>query len=123
MTQQSNKLLSTTTQLIDPNKIKQIEYIIDPHGQIQNIGTKESTVTIENKEFIVSMPEIAKIHLGATNDFTIQKIANTGAITEFKKNSTTLIYIPEPTDSIVTGNETTKSTININGNDVLDLSK
>lgn len=123
MTQQSNKLLSTTTQLIDPNKIKQIEYIIDPHGQIQNIGTKESTVTIENKEFIVLMPEIAKIHLGATNDFTIQKIANTGAIAEFKKNSTTLIYIPEPTDSIVTGNETTKSTININGTDVLDLSK
>ncbi|MEI6672320.1 MAG: hypothetical protein WCL02_02940 [bacterium] len=115
--------MATTTQLVDPNKIKQIEYIIDPHGQIQNIGTKESTISIENKEFIVSMPEIAKIHLGATNDFIIQKIANTGAIHEFKKNTSTLIYIPEPTDSIITGNETTKSTIHINGNDILDLSK
>ncbi|MEI8009087.1 MAG: hypothetical protein WCI00_07055 [bacterium] len=62
---------------MDPSKIKQIEYIIDPHGQIQSINTKESTLTIENKGFIVLMPEIAKIHLGNTSDFKIQKIANT----------------------------------------------
>jgi len=74
ITQQSNKLLATTTQLVDPNKIKQIEYIINPHGQIQSISNKESTLRIENKELVVFMPEIAKIHLGKTSDFKIQKI-------------------------------------------------
>lgn len=41
----------------------------------------------------------------------------------FKKNSNTLLYIPEPTDSIITGNEATKTKITINGNDIIDLSK
>lgn len=83
ITNQSNKLLATTTQLVDPSKIKQIEYIIDPHGQIQSINTKESTLIIENKELIVLMPEIAKIHLGTTDKFKIQKLADSGAINEF----------------------------------------
>ena len=123
ITDQSNKLLATTTQLVDPSKIKQIEYIIDPHGQIQSINTKESTLTIENKGFIVLMPEIAKIHLGSTSDFKIQKIANTWAINEFTKDSNTIVYIPEPTDSVVTGNEATKAQITINGIDIMDLTK
>jgi hypothetical protein len=33
----SDKIIATTTSLIDPNNIKQIEYIIDTYGQIQNI--------------------------------------------------------------------------------------
>lgn len=41
MTTKSNKLLATTTELVDPNKIKQIEYIISPSGQIQSISNKE----------------------------------------------------------------------------------
>lgn len=120
---QSNKLLAATTQLVDPNKIKQIEYIINPHGQIQNISIKESTLTIENKEFIVLMPEIAKIHLGMTERFEIQTLRDSWAASQFEKNKNTVLYIPEPTDSVITGNETTKSKIIINGIDVIDLTK
>lgn len=76
MTSQSNKLLATTTELVDPSKIKQIEYIISPHGQIQSINTKVSKLTIENKAFIVLMPEIAKIHLGASSNFEIKTYAD-----------------------------------------------
>lgn len=123
ITNQSNKLLATTTQLVDPSKIKQIEYIIDPHGQIQSINTKGSTLIIENKELIVLMPEIANIHLGTTDKFKIQKLADSGAINEFWKDGNTFLYIPEPTDSVVTGNEATKSKITINGIDVIDLDK
>lgn len=123
ITNQSNKLLATTTQLIDPNKIKQIEYIISPQGQIQSISNKEATLTIENNEFLVMMPEIAKIHLGKTDTFTIQQITDTWAASEFKKDKNTVLYIPEPTDSVITGNETTKSKIIINGIDAIDLVK
>jgi predicted RNA-binding protein with RPS1 domain len=67
------------------------------------------------------MLDIANIHLGKIADFKIQKIENTGAVVEFAKNSNTLLYIPEPTDSVVTGNEATKSQITINGMTIIDL--
>jgi predicted RNA-binding protein with RPS1 domain len=67
------------------------------------------------------MPDIANIHLGKIADFKIQKIENTGAVVDFTKNSNTLLYIPEPTDSVVTGNEATKSQITINGMTIIDL--
>jgi hypothetical protein len=85
LTQKSEKLLATTTQIVDPSKIKQIAYIIDQHGEIQSIDNKASTLIIENKEFVVLMPEIAKIRLGAISDFKIQTIKNTGDIATFKK--------------------------------------
>jgi hypothetical protein len=121
LTQKSEKLLATTTQIVDPSKIKQIAYIIDQHGEIQSIDNKVSTLIIENKEFVVLMPEIAKIRLGAISDFKIQTIKNTGDIATFKKNTNTVIYIPEPTDSVVTGNESTKTKITINGIDVFNI--
>lgn len=34
-----------------------------------------------------------------------------------------LVYISEPTDSVITGNEASKSKIIINGKDVIDLVK
>jgi len=83
ITDQSNKLLATTTELVDPSKIKQIEYIIDPNGQIQSINNKVATLTIQDKKIIAQMPEIANIHLGATTDFKIQKFADSGAISGF----------------------------------------
>ena len=76
MTSLSSKLLATTTELIDPSKIKQIEYIIDPNGQIQSINGKKSTLTIDTKEFVVTMPDIENIHLGATDDFKILELAD-----------------------------------------------
>lgn len=77
MTDKSKKLLATTTELVDPSKIKQIEFIIDPHAQIQTIMDKSSSIIIENKELIVLMPEVAKIHVGNASSYQIQKIADT----------------------------------------------
>ena len=61
---------------MDPSKIKQIEYIIDPNGQIQSITNKVATLAVEDKKFVIEMPEIAKIGLGATNTFSIQKLTD-----------------------------------------------
>lgn len=72
----SNKVLASTTELIDPSKIKQIEDIVTPQGQIQSISNKGYSLIIENKEFIAVLPEIAKIHLGATQNFKIQTLAD-----------------------------------------------
>lgn len=120
VTAQSYKLLATTTELVDPSKIKQIEYIVNPNGQIQSISNKESTLTIDNKNFIVQLPEIGEINLGATESFKIDTLADTGAVSGFGKNTNTLLYIPEPTDSIITANDTTKSKIIINQETVID---
>jgi len=76
MTTKSNKLLATTTQLIDPSKIKQIEYIIDPNGQIQSINNKEFELTIKNQQFIINLPEVADVIFGSTNNFKIQAITD-----------------------------------------------
>jgi hypothetical protein len=43
-------------------------------------------------------------------------------VNAFAKNANTLLYIAEPTDSVITGNEATKSKITINGVDVINLS-
>jgi len=69
------------------------------------------------------MPSIAKIHLGPTTNFKIQTLTDSGTINEFTKDNNTLLYIPEPTDSVITGNEATKSKIIINGADIIDLNK
>ncbi len=123
MTDKSKKLLATTTELVDPSKIKQIEFIIDPHAQIQTIMDKTSSIIIENKELIVLMPEVAKIHVGNASSYQIQKIADTWSLKGFGKNANRILYIPEPTDSIITGNIATNQKITINWSDVIDLSK
>ncbi|MCX6825442.1 MAG: VCBS repeat-containing protein [candidate division SR1 bacterium] len=123
ITNQSNKLLATTTELVDPSKIKQIEFILNPHGQIQSINNKTATLTIENKKIIGTLPNIAKIDLGLSNQYKIQTLIDSGAISEFKKDSNTLIYIAEPTDSIISGNQATTTKVTINGIDVIDINK
>jgi len=123
ITTQSNKLLATTTQLVDPTKIKQIEYIINPNGQIQNISNKEYTLTIDSGAITAQMPEIVDIHLGASENFTIEKLSDSWAAITFGKNENKILYIPEPTDSVITSNEVSNKKITINGADVFDLSK
>ncbi len=123
MTNQSNKLLATTTQLIDPNKIKQVQYIVSPNGQITNINTTPYTLTLENKSIVAIVPEVAKIVLGKSKNFTIKNITDSWAVYTFAKNENTIIYIPEATDSIITGNKSDTSKISINGIDIFDLKK
>jgi len=70
-------LLATTTQLVDPNKIKQIEYIISQNGQIRSINETPVPLTIENKQLMIRIPNVSDINLGASDTFTIQSIEDT----------------------------------------------
>lgn len=122
ITAQSNKLLSTTTEIVDPTKIKQIERIITPNGQIQTINETASTLTIEQKKIVAKLWEIAEIKIGASNNFNIITATESWTIKDIEKNGNMMIYIPEPTDSIVTNNEASKDNIVINNEvTILDL--
>jgi len=123
ITEQSNKLLATTTQLVDPNKIKQIEYIISQNGQIRSINETPVPLTIENKQLMIRIPNVSDINLGASDTFTIQSIEDTWSISESEKDENTIIYIPEETDSIITSNEATRTKIRINDVDIIDIDK
>jgi hypothetical protein len=72
---------------------------------------------------VITLPDIADIHLAAAPTYEIKTYTDSGAIAGFEKTKNTLLYIPEPTDSIITGNEANASKIIINGSDILDLSK
>lgn len=63
MTSKSNKLIATTTELVDPNKIKQVDFVLNPNGQVQSINQGEFALTIQDKKLVVNMPDIAKIYL------------------------------------------------------------
>lgn len=69
------------------------------------------------------IPDVAKVHLGKMTDYEIKTLKDTGAIDTFKKQRTTLLYVPEPLDSVITGNEATTSKITINGIDILDIDR
>jgi hypothetical protein len=58
--------------------------------------------------------------MGKTQDFIIQQLSSTGDINNFSKDTNTLLYIPEPTDSIITGNQSTKTSIRINGKEIIN---
>jgi alpha-N-acetylglucosamine transferase len=63
MTQQSEKLLAITTQLIDYTKIKKIPYITHSNGQIQSINNDDIYITIKDKKITAELPEIAEINI------------------------------------------------------------
>lgn len=73
ITSKSNKLLATTTELVDPAKIKQISYIVSPNGQIKSISDGPSSLSIQDGMLMANLPGIADITLGHAEDFTIQK--------------------------------------------------
>lgn len=121
ITSKSDKLLATTTQLVDPNKIKQIAYIIDEQGQVQSIDNTPYELDIQNGKIVIRMPETANIYLGKSNTFSIVSTQHTGDIATIEKNKNLLIYIPEPLDSIITGNEANKTRITVNNKAIIDL--
>ena len=121
MTKKSEKLLATTTQLIDPTKIKQIPYITHPHGQIQSLHDDDFYLTIQDKNIIAQLPEIAEIHLWESKNFTIKTIENREELSNRDKTKNTFFYLPEPIDSIITENTSDKNKITVNKQTALDL--
>ena len=54
----SNKILTTTTQLIDPNKLKSIDTIITQYGQIKNLTNQKLELTSDNGNFYFEIEKI-----------------------------------------------------------------
>lgn len=74
MTAKSNKLLATTTELVDPSKIKQIAYIVSEKGQITSINDEIVPLSIENGNIVATIPDIANITLGQSDTFRIESV-------------------------------------------------
>ncbi len=123
ITAQSNKLLATTTQLVDQTKIKKITYLINEHGQIQDFDNGETNITFKENKIIAHIPEKAEITLGTTTSYTIETRENRTDIKDIEQEENIIIYIPEATDSIVTNNKSTKKTISINNKEILNLNE
>jgi len=118
ITSNSDKLLATTTQIIDPSKIKQIQVIVDENWQVQNMLGKDINLDI-NSDIHVNVQDLWKIYLWKSNSFSLQKIESWSDIQDIKKN--TIFYIPEQTDSTIKSNIVKLNQIIINGNKILDL--
>jgi len=121
LTEASNKLLTTTTELTDPTKLKQIQFTIDPNGEINNLTQKINTLRIESGEVISNIQDIGNIFIGTASEFSVQTVADTGGIANWAKDATALLYSPEATDSIVTGNSIVNKKLLVNGHEIIDF--
>jgi hypothetical protein len=77
LTEKSEKLLATTTQLIDPTKIKQIQVTIDPNGEVNNLSDNASELKIENGQIRNDIINIGSVALGNSSEFAIQIVTST----------------------------------------------
>jgi len=114
-------LLTTTTSLIDPTKIRQVAVIISPSGQIQNISEQVATLSFANGQVINDIENIARISYGSSQLFAIYSFENTEALTSRDQDENALLYIPEQTDSIISRNEIKNKKLWINDNRAIDF--
>ena len=124
----SDKLITVTTQLLDYENIKQFPVVIDKYLKVQNIESKDTTLTLESW-FLFDIDSIWEINI-SSNTFKLEEadisedvidmyISNQMSGSDKGKN--VLFYIPEQEDSILTGNEARNSAIIINGEEVFSL--
>lgn len=137
----SDKLLSITTQLIDPSKLRTFSAILSSQGQIANIANLPATLSF-NKQKVLTTIGDQIISLGKIEDFTVQATDpvstmeslsctdpqctevtgnGTDVVIQHLYNSNTLTYIPVPTDSIVTINTLQSNKIIINDDIAINL--
>lgn len=120
LTETSDKLLTTTTSLIDPTKIKQIKVLIAPDGQIQTLGEEINTLHIISGQVIVEIPTIGTVNYWLSTLFDIVSLTK-DELTSRSKNQNTILYIPEQTDSVISGNIISNKKLLINGKSVIDF--
>lgn len=120
LTETSDKLLTTTTSLIDPTKIKQIKVIIAPDGQLQNLGEEIHSMQIMSGQVIVEVPTVGTINYGLSKLFSIISLTS-GQVDSRSKDQNAIIYSAEQTDSNITGNTITDKRLLINGKAVIDF--
>ena len=77
MTENSKKLLATTTQLVDPTKIRQIQVTIDPSGEVNNLTDNTSELRIASGQVSDEIMNIGTINLGNISEYTVKTVADT----------------------------------------------
>lgn len=118
----SPKLLTTTTQLINPDKIKEVALIVTASLKIKNLdGQEVSLVSEPGQGLFIDMNGKARVRIGEANTFGIQQINSLDNIQIATINQNRIIYIPDTTDSLITSNSVQGNRIQVNGEDVFDL--
>jgi|GEM_PF-753707 hypothetical protein len=124
----SDKLLTTTTQLVDPSNIKKFPIIIGNNLEISNIENNEInlvldekiTFEIKNIGNIKISPDSFKIQAVDVSEENLQQVVE--ALIDSKyENKNVLIYLPEVIDSLIEKNEVDNDAIIINNVKVFDL--
>lgn len=124
----SDKLLTTTTQLIDPDNIKNFPIIIGKKLKISNLDDNEIDLTFDEK-MVLEVKDIWNIKI-KINDFKIQAVniseenvdkVITTLIANKYQNKNVLIYLPEDVDSLIESNEVKNNAIFINNKKVFDV--
>ncbi|MBU0626172.1 hypothetical protein KKG31_07845 [Patescibacteria group bacterium] len=55
---QSEKLLTVTTQIMDPNKLKSTDVIITQDAQVKNLAIKEVYLELKDEHFIIDIQDL-----------------------------------------------------------------
>ncbi|MEI7562327.1 MAG: hypothetical protein WCJ39_01005 [bacterium] len=99
--------------------MKQIQVIIDPNGQVQNMTDKQQTLHIDKNTIQVQIEDIATYTIGATTSYKRKQIQNTGEIQTGQNH--TLRYVPQQLDSVISGNTIRNQQVIINNQIAIDL--
>lgn len=125
----SEKLITTTTQLISPDNIKMFSTVMSKKIEFTNMDNKEIHFELDNS-FKFKIKDVWEINLTINNlnfqeigvsEENLENIITTMVNNKFA-NKNALIYIPEATDSIIESNEIKNNSILINNETVFDLS-
>jgi hypothetical protein len=83
----SNKLLATTTQLIDTSKVKELLRAVDPNFQIKNYGGAATTLNLSGRQIAMQIRNIGTLTttVEPITRITISNEADYNKITESKK--------------------------------------
>jgi hypothetical protein len=99
ITKDSEKVLISTTQLIDPGKLRQIQVIITPDGQVQNNTSQKQSLTINKDNIQVNVEDLVQYSVGKTSNYKWAQVKDLNQIQTGRKS--TLRYLPEQIDSII----------------------
>lgn len=120
MINSSEKMLTVTTQLINPSNIKNIDFGISSNLKINNPSNKKVNLTLTGWNINILLwdgyNENARINIWAAKDYNI---VNWYSLPIFNNN--TIFYFPQPLDSFVTSNKFENNSIFINNQKLIDF--
>jgi len=127
----SEKLLTTTTELVSPSNIKKFTTIVDHKLQISNIDDKDINLWLNqnNWSIDININDVWIISIENTNsklkEVNVDEKNIDNIITTLIQNKyndeNILFYLPEQTDSIIESNEIRNNAIYINNTNIFDL--